>query len=138
MVATGTRSESAGGRCKVSQSRLTRLSHPQDCSSSLPLILRHGLSRSDQLIYNDPELSFKETVPQTALFDPTSNQGTYLHENCVGPESLCLLYKHAMFVLLCKCERDHFLFMLIFINNNINMQLFFSCIRKACMYNHSY
>ena len=99
MVATGTRSESAGGRCKVSQSRLTRLSHPQDCSSSLPN-LRHGLSRSDQLIYNDPELSFKETVPQTALFDPTSNQGTYLHENCVDPESLCLLYKQAMFCVI--------------------------------------
>ena len=36
---------------------------------------RHGLYRSDQLIYNDLELSFKETVPQTALFDPNSNQG---------------------------------------------------------------
>ena len=39
---------------------------------------RHGLYRSDQLIYNDLELSFKETVPQTALFDPNSNQGLHL------------------------------------------------------------
>lgn len=39
---------------------------------------RHGLYRSDQLIYNDLELSFKETVPQTALFDPNSNQGLLL------------------------------------------------------------
>lgn len=41
----------------------------------LCLCCRHGLFRSDQLIYGDPELSFGETVPQTALFDPTANQG---------------------------------------------------------------
>jgi len=39
------------------------------------LYCRHGLYRSDQLIYNDLELCFKETVPQTALFDPNSHQG---------------------------------------------------------------
>ena len=36
---------------------------------------RHGLYRSDQLIYNDPELIFKETVPQTALFVPNTTPG---------------------------------------------------------------
>ena len=35
---------------------------------------RYGIYRSDQLIYNDPELCFKETVPLSALFDPTTNQ----------------------------------------------------------------
>ena len=40
---------------------------------------RHGLFRSDQLIYGDPDLCFKQTVPQTALFDPTTNQGIYTH-----------------------------------------------------------
>lgn len=48
---------------------------PREHDQSLLVgVAKHGLSRSDQLIYNDPELSFKETVPQTALFDPTSNQ----------------------------------------------------------------
>ena len=37
------------------------------------LVYRHGLYRTDQVIYNDPELCFKETVPQTALFDPSGN-----------------------------------------------------------------
>lgn len=45
------------------------------CSSDCGVLCRHGLYRSDQLIYNDPELSFKQTVPQTALFDPETNQG---------------------------------------------------------------
>ncbi len=40
---------------------------------------RYGLSRSDQLIYPDPELRFKETVPQAALFDPNANQGEEAH-----------------------------------------------------------
>ena len=35
---------------------------------------RYGLYRSDHLLYNDPELCFKETIPQSALFDPTTNQ----------------------------------------------------------------
>lgn len=35
---------------------------------------RYGISRSEQLIYNDPEFCFKETVPLSALFDPTTNQ----------------------------------------------------------------
>lgn len=43
-------------------------------SSLLLSFCRHGLFRSDQLIYNDRDLCFKETVPQTALFDPTTNQ----------------------------------------------------------------
>ncbi|CAI8021600.1 Chromodomain-helicase-DNA-binding protein 7 [Geodia barretti] len=37
-------------------------------------VAKHGLFRSDQLIYGDPDLCFKQTVPQTALFDPTTNQ----------------------------------------------------------------
>ena len=36
---------------------------------------RHGLYRSNQFIYNDPELCFKRTVPQTALFDASTSQG---------------------------------------------------------------
>ena len=46
-----------------------------------PYVCRHGLYRSDQLIYNDTDLSFKKTVPQTALFDPTTNQGN--HHNSI-------------------------------------------------------
>ena len=34
---------------------------------------RHGLYRTDFLLYNDPELSFLTTVPQSALFIPTCN-----------------------------------------------------------------
>lgn len=30
--------------------------------------------RSDHVLYNDSELCFKETIPQSALFDPTTNQ----------------------------------------------------------------
>ena len=32
--------------------------------------LRHGMYRTDHLIYNDPELSFLESIPQSALFTP--------------------------------------------------------------------
>lgn len=35
-------------------------------------VAKHGLYRSDHLIYNDPELSFLESVPQSALFIPNS------------------------------------------------------------------
>eukprot|EP00731_Ephydatia_muelleri_P027006 Em0018g1106a len=42
---------------------------------------KHGLYRSDQLIYNDPELIFKETVPQTALFVPNTTP-----EPCEGED----------------------------------------------------
>lgn len=30
--------------------------------------------RSDHILYNNPELCFKKTIPQSALFDPTTNQ----------------------------------------------------------------
>ena len=45
---------------------------------------RYGLYRSDQLIYSDPDLCFKETVPQSALFDPTTNQALQLDDKESG------------------------------------------------------
>ncbi|XP_019853043.1 PREDICTED: chromodomain-helicase-DNA-binding protein 7-like [Amphimedon queenslandica] len=36
-------------------------------------VAKHGLYRTDFLLYNDPELSFLTTVPQSALFIPTCN-----------------------------------------------------------------
>lgn len=32
--------------------------------------IRHGMYRTDHLIYNDPELSFLESIPKSALFTP--------------------------------------------------------------------
>ena len=33
-------------------------------------LYRHGMYRTDHLIYNDPELSFLESIPKSALFTP--------------------------------------------------------------------
>lgn len=33
-------------------------------------LFRHGLYRTDFLLYNDPDLSFLESVPKSALFTP--------------------------------------------------------------------
>ena len=66
-----------------------------------PSPCRHGMYRTDHLIYNDPELSFLESIPQSALFtpnpsiddnptgiDPTSNEGDTEEHGSTSPRPL--------------------------------------------------
>ena len=72
---------------------------------SLPCLLhRHGLYRSNQLIYNDTDLSFKETVPQTALFDASISQGaaTWMVEE--GREGGCSCLEYCPGIMEITCD----------------------------------
>lgn len=42
---------------------------------------RHGMYRTDHLIYNDPELSFLESIPKSALFTPNPSQDDVIMSN---------------------------------------------------------